>query len=145
MRTIFKKPVEFDRKWYLIDAENRHLGRVAAEVAAILRGKNKAYYTPHQACGDFVIVINADKITVTGKKVRDKIYYRHSGYMGGLHSITLAELMKKKPTAALERAVRGMLPHNRLGRTLFTNLKVYAGQQHPHAGQQPILLERPVK
>ena len=141
MKTIFKKPVDFDRKWYVVDAEGKTLGRLATKIAYILRGKNKAYYTPHQECGDFVVVVNADKISVTGNKLEGKKYYRHSGYVGSLKEITLAELLKKKPTAPLEKAVKGMLPQNRLGRKLFTNLKVYKGPDHPHASQQPLILE----
>ncbi len=141
MKTIFKKPVDFDRSWYLIDAEGQTLGRLATKVAYLLRGKNKAYFTPHQECGDFVVVINADKITVSGNKLDNKKYYRHSGYMGGLKESTLREVFVKKPADPLERAIRGMLPHNRLGRKIFKNAKVYAGSNHPHSAQQPVTLE----
>lgn len=141
MKTIFKKPVDFDRSWYLIDAEGQTLGRLAAKVACLLRGKNKAYFTPHQECGDFVVIINADKITVSGNKLDNKKYYRHSGYMGGLKESTLREVFAKKPADPLEKAIRGMLPHNRLGRKIFMNAKVYAGPNHPHSAQQPVVLE----
>ncbi len=141
MKTIFKKPVDFDRKWYVIDAEGANLGRLASKVSYILRGKNKPYFTPHQECGDFVIIVNADKITVTGDKLDSKKYYRHSGYMGGLSETTLRDLLDKKPTAPVEKAIRGMLPHNRLGRKLFKNAKVYAGPNHPHGAQQPVALD----
>ena len=140
MKTLFKNPVDFERKWYVIDAEGKVLGRLATKIAHILRGKNKPYYTPHQECGDFVVVINAEKMVFTGSKMANKKYYRHSGYVGSLKEITLEDLLKKKPTAPLEKAVRGMLPRNRLGRKLFTNMKVYAGHNHPHASQQPLEL-----
>jgi len=141
MKTIFKKPSEFDRKWYVVDAEGATLGRLAVKVAYVLRGKNKPYYTPHQECGDYVVVINADKIVVSGDKLESKKYYRHSGYMGGLKETTLSDLLDKKPTAPVEKAIKGMLPHNRLGRKLFKNVKVYAGSSHPHGAQQPVALE----
>jgi large subunit ribosomal protein L13 len=141
MKTIFKKPADFDRKWYVIDAEGKNLGRLATKVAYILRGKNKPYYTPHQECGDFVVIVNADKIVVSGDKLESKMYYRHSGYMGGLKENSLGELLEKKPTAPVEKAIRGMLPHNRLGRKIFKNVKVYAGPDHPHSAQQPATLE----
>lgn len=140
MKTIFKKPVDFERKWYIIDAEGKTLGKLAARVAYILRGKNKAWYTPHQECGDFVVIINAEKIVVTGAKLEKKIYYRHSGYIGSLKERTLAELLAKKPVAPVEKAIQGMLPKNRLGRKLFKNVKVYAGPNHPHAAQKQIEL-----
>jgi large subunit ribosomal protein L13 len=141
MKTIFVKPVDFDRTWYVIDAEGANLGRLAVKVASILRGKNKPYYTPHQECGDYVVIVNADKITVTGDKLDSKKYYRHSGYMGGLKETNLRDLLDKKPTAPVEKAIKGMLPHNRLGRKLFKNAKVYAGPNHPHGAQQPVTLE----
>lgn len=141
MKTIFKKPVDFDRKWYVIDAEGQNLGRLAVKVAYILRGKNKPYFTPHQECGDFVVIVNAEKVTVTGNKLEDKKYYRHSGYMGGLKETNLGDLLEKKPTAPVEKAIRGMLPKNRLGRKIFKNAKVYAGPNHPHSAQQPATLE----
>ena len=141
MKTIFKNPREFERKWYVIDAEDKILGRLATKAAHLLRGKNKTWYTPHQECGDYVIIVNADKIAVSGAKREDKLYYRHSGYIGHLTKTNFAELLKKKPTAPVEKAIKGMLPRNRLGRKLFTNLKVYAGPDHPHGSQQPITLE----
>ncbi len=141
MKTIFVKPLDFERSWYVIDAEGKTLGRLASKVAYMLRGKNKAWYTPHQECGDYIVVINADKIVVTGNKLENKKYYRHSGYLGSLKERTLSELLAKKPCDPLEKAVRGMLPRNRLGRKLFTNLKVYAGSEHPHVSQNPTMLE----
>lgn len=141
METIFVKPKDFDRKWYIVDAEGKTLGRIASEVAFVLRGKNKPYYTPHQECGDYVVIINAEKVVVSGDKLSAKKYYRHSGYPGGLTTTPLKDMLAKKPTFPLERAIRGMLPKNRLGRKLFKNLKVYAGPNHPHTAQQPLPLE----
>lgn len=143
MKTIFVKPKEIDRKWYVIDATGHRLGRVATEAANILRGKNKPEYTPHQEVGDYVIIINADKVEVTGRKATQKMYYRHSGYLGSLRSESFAKMISRKPEFPLEHAVRGMLPNNRLGRKLFTNLKVYAGNEHPHAGQKPEVVTLP--
>lgn len=125
------------KEWLLIDAENEILGRLASKVANILRGKNKAYFTPHVDCGDYVVVINADKIRLTGNKWEQKTYIRHTGYPGGQRSLTANEVMAKKPFAMVEKAVKGMLPKNRLGAQLFRNLHVYAGNEHPHAGQNP--------
>lgn len=144
-KTYSAKPLEVERKWYLIDAEGEILGRLATKIATILRGKNKPEYTPHVDTGDFVIVINADKVVVTGKKETDKKYYRHSGYPGGLKVATFRELMEKNPTLALEKAVKGMLPHNTLGDEQFQKLKLYAGSEHPHAAQQPIELKKEAK
>lgn len=141
MDTIFVKPKDFDRTWYIVDAAGQNLGRVAAKVAYVLRGKNKPYYTPHQECGDYVIIINAEQVTVTNGKEDKKIYYRHSRHPGGLSQYTLKAMLQRKPGYPLETAVRGMLPKTRLGRKLFTNLKVYAGANHPHAAQQPVPLE----
>lgn len=141
MDTIYVKPKDFDRKWYIVDAEGKTLGRIATEIAFVLRGKNKPYYTPHQECGDFVVVVNAEKVVVSGDKLAAKKYYRHSGYPGGLTMTPLQDMLAKKPTYPLERAVRGMLPKNRLGRKIFKNLKVYAGPNHPHTAQQPLPLE----
>ncbi|KGE71607.1 50S ribosomal protein L13 [Spirochaeta lutea] len=141
METIFVKPKDFDRKWYIVDAEGKTLGRIASEVAFVLRGKNKPYYTPHQECGDYVVIVNAEKVVVSGDKLSAKKYYRHSGYPGGLTTTPLKDMLAKKPTFPLERAIRGMLPKNRLGRKLFKNLKVYAGPNHPHTAQQPLPLE----
>ena len=142
MKTYSAKPLEVERKWYILDAEDEVLGRLAGRIANILRGKNKPQYTPNVDTGDFVIVINADKVRVTGKKETDKIYYHHTGYPGGLKSASFKELMEKNPVLAIEKAVKGMLPHNTLGSEQFTKLKVYAGTEHPHAAQKPILLEK---
>ena len=125
------------RNWYVVDGTNQTVGRMCARIAAILRGKNKAYYTPHIDCGDFIIVINAEKVAVTGKKRSQKIYRRHSGRPGGMKTETFAKLQVRLPQRIVEEAVRGMLPHNSLGRQLFTKLKVYAGPDHPHAAQKP--------
>ncbi len=141
MKTIFEKPYKVERKWYVIDAEGVALGRVAVKAASILRGKNKACYTPHQEVGDFVIIINADKATLSGKKRTDKIYYRHSGWMGGLKAETYEKVVAKKPTMPMEKAVKGMLPNGPLGNKLFTNVKIYTGTDHPHAAQQPTAIE----
>lgn len=141
MRTIFVKPRQLEQKWYLVDAENKTLGRLAVKIAGILRGKHKPEFAPHMEMGDHVVVVNAEKIRVTGKKLSDKLYYRHSGYPGGLRVENLGTKMAHKPTFALEHAVKGMLPHGPLGRKLFGNLKVYAGPQHPHAAQQPVALK----
>ncbi len=126
-----------DRQWYLVDAENQTLGRLASEVASVLRGKNKPTYTPHLDTGDFVIVINADKIRVSGNKPTQKIYRRHSGRPGGMKTETFAHLQARIPERIVEKAIKGMLPHNALGRQLFRKLKVYKGAEHPHAAQQP--------
>jgi large subunit ribosomal protein L13 len=128
------------RQWYLVDAENQTLGRLASEVASVLRGKNKAIYTPHLDTGDFVIVINADKIRVSGNKPTQKLYRRHSGRPGGMKTETFAHLQARIPERIVEKAVKGMLPHNALGRQLFRKLKVYKGSDHPHAAQQPQVL-----
>lgn len=138
MRTTYMaKPLEVERKWYIVDAEGQTLGRLASEVASILRGKMKPEFTPHVDAGDFVVVINADKIKLTGKKLSDKIYYTHSLYPGGLKSKTAGEMLATRPDRMFEIAVKGMLPKNRLGRQIFTKLKVYAGSEHPHAAQKP--------
>jgi large subunit ribosomal protein L13 len=126
-----------DRQWYLVDAENQTLGRLATEVASVLRGKNKASYTPHLDTGDFVIVVNADKIRVSGNKAQEKLYRRHSGRPGGMKVETFAHLQERLPERIVEKAIKGMLPHNALGRQLFRKLKVYRGAEHPHAAQQP--------
>lgn len=141
MKTIFVKPLTLQKKWYLIDAEGKNLGRVAVEAARILRGKNKPEYVPHQDMGDFVIIINADKVTVTGNKLEDKMYYHHSGFPGGLKSESLGQKLARKPEFPMEHAIKGMLPKGKLGRQLFTNLKVYAGSAHPHMAQKPINVE----
>ena len=137
MKTFSAKPLEVERKWYVIDADGQTLGRLAVAVANILRGKNKPQYTPHVDTGDFVVVINAAKIRVSGKKETDKLYRSHSGYPGGFKEISFKALMEKDPTRAIEKAVKGMLPHNTLGAQQFTKLKVYAGDKHPHEAQKP--------
>jgi len=142
MKTYSAKPLEIERKWYVIDAEGEILGRLASRVANILRGKHKPEYTQNVDTGDFVIVINSDKITVSGNKETDKIYYHHTGYPGGLKSASFKELMEKDSTKVIEKAVKGMLPHNTLGAEQFGKLKVYAGSEHPHTAQKPIVLEK---
>ena len=137
MKTFYAKPAEVEREWVLIDATDQVLGRVAAKAAQILKGKHKPIYTPHVDTGDFVVIINAEKIRVTGKKISDKAYYRHSGFPGGLKSETLAEAMEKHPERVIEHAVKGMLPKNTLGRAMGKKLKVYVGPEHPHAAQKP--------
>lgn len=127
--------------WYVVDAQGQTLGRLATQIATILKGKNKPSYTPHVDCGDYVVVVNAEKIHVTGQKMTQKKYYRHSGYPGGLKEVTLRDQLDKFPNRVVEAAVRGMLPHNRLGRRMFKKLKVYAGPNHPHDAQQPKTLE----
>ena len=141
MRTFMAKKEDVQRNWFLVDAENKVLGRLASELANILRGKNKPTFTPHVDTGDCVIVINADKVNLTGKKWKDKIYYRHSGYPGGIKSISAENLKAKRPEDLIRYAVKGMLPKNRLGRKLFKKLKVYAGGEHPHQAQQPKHIE----
>lgn len=145
MKTYCAKPLEVERKWYLIDAEGEILGRLATKIANILRGKHKPEFTSHVDTGDFVVVINAEKVKVTGKKETDKKYYRHTGFMGGLKVTTFKEMIEKTPTRAIEKAVKGMLPHNTLGDDQFQKLKVYAGSEHPHAAQQPIVIEKEAK
>jgi large subunit ribosomal protein L13 len=141
MKTYITNPSEVEREWYVVDATGQTLGRLATQVARILGGKHKPIYSPAVDTGDYVIVVNAEKIHVTGHKLDKKIYYRHSGYPGGLKEITLRNLLQKHPTRVIEHAVRGMLPKNRLGRRMFRKLKVYTGPDHPHAAQQPNLLE----
>lgn len=141
MKTYMAKPLEVERKWYLIDASGQTLGRLASEVATLLRGKHKPEYTPHVDTGDFVIIINAEKIVLTGNKLDQKKYRHHSGYPGGLKETSYRELLNKRPEKAIEVAVRGMLPKNRLGRKLFTKLKVYRGSEHPHQAQKPEVRE----
>ena len=145
MKTYSARPLEVERKWYLIDAEGETLGRLAVRIANILRGKHKPEYTPHVDTGDFVVVINAEKVVVTGKKETDKIYLHHTGYPGGLKSASFKELMEKDGRLALEKAVKGMLPHNTLGAQQLTKLKIYTGSEHPHAAQKPIKLEKEAK
>ena len=137
MKTYSAKPGEITREWYLVDTEGKTLGRLATQIADTLRGKRKPQYTPHVDTGDFVVVINAEKIAVTGKKLDEKIYYRHSGYPGGLKERTLREQLDRRPTEVLRKAVKGMLPRNRLARQQITKLKIYAGPEHPHDAQGP--------
>ncbi|HHW73071.1 MAG TPA: 50S ribosomal protein L13 [Firmicutes bacterium] len=141
MKTYAAKPQEVVRKWYVVDAEGQTLGRLASQVAAILKGKHKPIYTPHVDTGDHVIVINAEKIQLTGKKLLNKRYYRYSGYPGGLKSSTAGELLNRNPERVIKAAVWGMIPHNRLGRQMIRKLKIYAGPEHPHEAQQPEKLE----
>ena len=141
MNSFMANPDKIERKWYVVDAEGCTLGRLASEVASVLRGKNKPVFTPHVDTGDYVIVINAEKIKVTGKKLDQKIYYSHSDYVGGMKETTLREMMNKKPEKVIELAVKGMLPKNALGRKMFGKLHVYAGAEHPHAAQKPEVLE----
>jgi large subunit ribosomal protein L13 len=141
MKTWNAKPGEVERRWYVVDAEGQTLGRLATRIADTLRGKRKPEYTPHVDTGDFVVVVNAEKIAVTGKKLDDKIYYRHSGYPGGLRSRTLREELERRPTEVLRRAVKGMLPRNRLARAQLRKLHVYTGPEHPHRAQTPTPLD----
>jgi len=137
VKTYVTKPSDVEREWFVVDAEGKTLGRLASEVAKILRGKHKPNYSPSVDVGDYVIVINAEKIRVTGRKLDQKYYYRHSGYPGGLKAIRLRDMLARHPTRVIEHAVRGMLPKNRLGRRMFKKLKVYAGPDHPHQAQRP--------
>ncbi len=139
--TFQAREVDVEKKWYVVDADGMVLGRLAANVARILRGKHKPIFTPHVDTGDFVIVINASKVRVTGKRLDKKEYFRHSGYPGGVTMRSFKEQIQKNPRFVIEHAVRGMLPHNKLGRRIFKKLKVYAGNEHPHAAQQPIELK----
>jgi len=141
VRTYSPKASEITRKWYVVDAEGQTLGRLASELAKVLKGKHKAIYSPHLDTGDYVVVINAEKVHVTGRKMDQKVYYSHSGYPGGLKSVTLREQLKRHPTRVLRSAVKGMLPHHPLGRTMLRKLKIYAGDMHPHQAQQPKALE----
>jgi len=141
MKTFSAKPADVTHEWFVIDATDKVLGRVASEVAHRLRGKHKAIYTPHIDTGDFIVIINAAQLRVTGAKSTDKIYYRHSGYPGGLRKRTIGELLQKHPTRVVENAIVGMLPHNKLSRQIQKKLKVYAGPEHPHAAQQPVPFE----
>jgi large subunit ribosomal protein L13 len=141
MKTYQAKKEELGYKWYLVNADGKVLGRMATELAKILKGKNKPTYTPHLDTGDFVIVVNAGKVTLTGKKMKDKIYYHHTGYPGGIKEMTAEKLLAKKPTEMIRMAVKGMLPKNSLGRQMLRKLKIYAGPNHPHEAQEPISLE----
>ncbi len=141
MKTIFVKPEKIERKWYVVDVEGMRLGRAAVKIASVLRGKHKPEYMNHQEMGDYVIVVNADKVALTGRKAQQKMYYRHSGYPGGIRGESFDKMIAKKPVYPMERAVWGMLPKGPLGRKLYKNLKVYAGPNHPHTAQQPETLE----
>ena len=141
MRTFTAKQAEIERGWYVVDARGQTLGRLASKIAPILKGKHKTIYTPHLDCGDFVIVVNAEKVRVTGRKLDQKFYHRYSGYPGGLTSISLRDQLEKHPERVLQAAVRGMLPKNKLGRQMIKKLKIYAGNEHPHQAQQPTPLE----
>ena len=141
MKTYLPKVSEIQKNWYVVDAEGKTLGRMASQIAAILRGKHKPTFTPHMDVGDHVIVINAEKVELTGRKADQKKYYRHSGYPGGIKETAFSVMLKKKPRAVVTIAVKGMLPHNRLGRSILKHLKVYAGPDHPHESQQPEQLE----
>ncbi len=140
MKTFMASPATIDRRWYVVDATDMTLGRLASEVAKVLRGKNKAIFTPHIDTGDYVIVINAEKVKVTGKKLDQKVYYRHSEYVGGMKETTLREMLAKKPEKVVELAVKGMLPKGPLGNQMYTKLYVYAGPEHKHAAQKPEVL-----
>ncbi|HLM77420.1 MAG TPA: 50S ribosomal protein L13 [Rubrobacteraceae bacterium] len=137
MKSYMARPREVERKWRLIDAEGQTLGRLATEIARFLRGKDKPQYTPHVDTGDFVVVVNAEKVVVTGRKAEQKVYYRHSGYPGGLKETSYEEMLERKPTEILRRAVKGMMPKTRLGRQQLKKLKIYAGPEHPHEAQRP--------
>ncbi len=141
MKSYMAKPEEMERKWYVIDAEDKVLGRLATEVATILTGKHKPIYTPHVDTGDFVIIINADKVKLTGKKLEQKKYYYHTGYPGGLKAVPYKQMMEKNPEKAIELAVKGMMPKNRLGRQMYKKLKVYSGPEHNHEAQRPEIYE----
>ena len=141
MKTFSAKPAEVRRDWYVIDATGKTLGRLSTEIAHRLRGKHKPEYTPHIDTGDYIVVVNAEKVRVTGNKLKDKIYYRHSGYIGNLKSISLEKLLKEAPERVIEGAVKGMLPRGPLGRQMYAKLRVFAGPEHPHAAQQPIPLQ----
>jgi large subunit ribosomal protein L13 len=137
VKTYSAKPGEIQRNWWVVDADGKNLGRLASEIAIVLRGKNKPQYTPHTDTGDFVVVVNAEKIAVTGNKLRDKMYYRHSGYPGGLKAESLGHLLDRRPAEVLRKAVKGMLPKNRIAAQQLGKLKIYAGPKHPHAAQKP--------
>ncbi len=141
MKSYMARPLEVERKWFVVDAEGKHLGRLAAEIAKILRGKNKVQYTPHVDVGDFVVVVNAERVVVTGKKAEQRVYRRHSGYPGGMKETSYEQMLARKPTEILRKAVYGMMPKTRLARQQFRKLKIYAGPEHPHAAQNPQRLE----
>jgi large subunit ribosomal protein L13 len=141
MKSFVAKPNEIERKWYVVDAEGKTLGRISSEIAKVLRGKNKPIYTPHVDTGDYVIVINAEKVVLTGNKLNDKMYRWHTGYLGGLKERTAKQVLEKFPERLIEKAVKGMLPHNTLGSDMYRKLKVYAGPKHGHEAQKPEVLE----
>lgn len=141
MRTYLPKVKEVEKNWYLVDAEGKTLGRMATQIASIMRGKHKPTFTPYMDMGDNVIVVNAEKVQLTGRKADQKVYYRHSGYPGGIKSMGFADMIKRKPEQVIIHAVKGMLPHNRLGRAILKHLKVYRGPDHPHGVQKPEILE----
>jgi large subunit ribosomal protein L13 len=141
MKSYMARPASAERKWHLVDAEGKTLGRLATEIARLLRGKNKPQYTPHVDTGDFVVVVNAEKVVVTGKKAEQKVYRRHTGYPGGLKETSYEQMLERKPTEILRRAVKGMMPKTRLGRQQFKKLKIYAGPEHPHEAQAPASYE----
>lgn len=141
MKSYVAKPLEIERKWYVIDATDKTLGRLATEIASRLRGKHKPIYTPHVDCGDYIIVVNAEKVKLTGNKASQKVYRHHTGYMGGLRERSYKEMLEKHPERIVEKAVKGMLPKNSLGRQMYTKLKVYAGPEHGHQAQKPEVLE----
>jgi large subunit ribosomal protein L13 len=141
MKSYMARPLEVERKWYVVDAEGKHLGRLATEIVRVLRGKNKPQYTPHVDVGDFVVVVNTDSVAVTGRKAEQKVYRRHSGYPGGMKETSYEQMLARKPTEVLRKAVYGMMPKTRLARKQFKKLKIYAGPEHPHAAQDPQTLE----
>jgi len=141
MKSYMARPLEVERKWYVVDAEGKHLGRLATEIARVLRGKTKVQYTPHVDVGDFVIVVNADRVVVTGRKAEQRVYRRHSGYPGGMKETSYEQMLARKPTEILRKAVYGMMPKTRLARKQFKKLKIYAGPEHPHVAQDPQELE----
>jgi large subunit ribosomal protein L13 len=141
MKSYMARPLEVERKWYVVDAEGKHLGRLATEIVRVLRGKNKPRYTPHVDVGDFVVVVNADRVAVTGRKAEQRVYRRHSGYPGGMKETSYEQMLARKPTEVLRKAVYGMMPKTRLARKQFKKLKIYAGPEHPHSAQDPQTLE----
>ena len=141
MKSYMARPLEVERKWYVVDAEGKHLGRLATEIVRVLRGKNKPHYTPHVDVGDFVVVVNADRVAVTGRKAQQRVYGRHSGYPGGMKETSYEQMLARKPTEVLRQAVYGMMPKTRLARKQFKKLKIYAGPEHPHSAQDPQTLE----
>ena len=141
MKSYMARPLQVERKWYVVDAEGKHLGRLATEIVRVLRGKNKPQYTPHVDVGDFVVVVNADRVAVTGRKSEQRVYRRHSGYPGGMKETSYEQMLARKPTEILRKAVYGMMPKTRLARKQFKKLKIYAGPEHPHSAQDPQTLE----